>query len=196
MRSNLTRVLSPPLLTYLLLFSLKASYVYAQGCSTSNPCSTGCCSKYGYCGTGPDYCGVDNCVASCNNPGAGQTECDANRHCDVGCCSKFGMCGLGPDYCGPNNCISTCDQKSECDPANWGLQYANSTKCPLNVCCSKYGFCGTTTEFCGKYFACFYFHFSGFYYIDRIVLTIVDDNRRFFFPLPSCYLIVSRHEKS
>ncbi|RDW81627.1 uncharacterized protein DSM5745_05184 [Aspergillus mulundensis] len=57
---------------------------------------------------------------------------------------------MGPDYCGPENCVSSCNQKSECDPGDWGTEYANATTCPLNVCCSKYGFCGTTEEFCGS----------------------------------------------
>jgi len=45
--------------------------------------------------------------------------------------------------------VANCDRKSECDPDNWGKQYSESERCPLNVCCSKYGFCGTTKEFCG-----------------------------------------------
>lgn len=75
--------------------------------------------------------------------------CSADKPCAVGCCDKFGICGMGPDFCSPENCVNSCDAKSECDPANWGPQYALSEGCPLNVCCSKFGFCGTTEEFCG-----------------------------------------------
>ena len=94
--------------------------------------------------------------------------CSATKPCALGCCGKNGVCGMGPDYCSAANCINSCNAKSECDPANWGPQYAANTKCPLNVsptppaalplnhrltstqvCCSKFGFCGTTPEFCG-----------------------------------------------
>ncbi|TPR05868.1 hypothetical protein CAN33_0011610 [Aspergillus niger] len=122
------------------------STVLAQSCSASNPCATGCCSKYGYCGTGEDHCGAD-CIANCDYEAT--TECSAIKPCAEGCCSKFGVCGYGPDYCGKENCVANCERTSECDPGNWGLEYSSSSTCPLNVCCSKYGFCGTTEEFCG-----------------------------------------------
>lgn len=40
----------------LFLLSLLPSIVVvqAQSCSASNPCKTGCCSKFGFCGLGPD----------------------------------------------------------------------------------------------------------------------------------------------
>jgi hypothetical protein len=59
--------------------------------------------------------------------------CSADKPCAIGCCGKNNICGMGPDYCSPDNCINSCDAKSECDPANWGPQYAASEKCPLNV---------------------------------------------------------------
>ncbi|KAF7672440.1 glycoside hydrolase family 18 protein [Alternaria burnsii] len=79
--------------------------------------------------------------------------CTATKSCDLGCCGPLdatgtGACGFGPVFCGPE-CTSDCERKSECDGNNWGLQYANLTKCPLNVCCSEHGFCGTTIDFCG-----------------------------------------------
>lgn len=52
--------------------------------------------------------------------------------------------------CGKDVCVADCDRKSQCDPGDWGHQYAQNENCPLNVCCSKYGFCGTTKEFCGN----------------------------------------------
>lgn len=58
-----------------------------------------------------------------------------------------GVCGGGPDFCGAS-CISQCDWKSECDPG-WGIQWSNSSVCPLNVCCSTFGFCGMSPGFCG-----------------------------------------------
>jgi len=49
-----------------------------------------CCSEWGYCGTGPEYCGS-------GGPGA----CGSGPPCPQGlCCSQWGYCGTGPDYCG------------------------------------------------------------------------------------------------
>ncbi|KAJ5639539.1 Chitinase II [Penicillium longicatenatum] len=48
------------------------------------------------------------------------------------------------------NCVTGCDSKAECDPGEYGLEFADAEKCPLNVCCSKFGFCGVTEEFCGN----------------------------------------------
>ena len=40
-------------------------------CSEDSPCNQGCCSKEGYCGFGPDFCGDDVCVSDCD----AQAEC-------------------------------------------------------------------------------------------------------------------------
>ncbi|KAL6229266.1 hypothetical protein BDW75DRAFT_245886 [Aspergillus navahoensis] len=50
--------------------------------------------------------------------------------------------------CSPESCVSGCDNRAYCDPGGYG-DYAEHSKCPLNVCCSKYGYCGITEEFCG-----------------------------------------------
>ncbi|KKY30836.1 hypothetical protein UCDDA912_g09217 [Diaporthe ampelina] len=42
-----------------------------------------------------------------------------------------------------------CERKAECDGGNWGAEWVDKVKCPLNVCCSKSGYCGTTKDFCG-----------------------------------------------
>ncbi|KAL2813234.1 glycoside hydrolase [Aspergillus granulosus] len=60
-----------------------------------------------------------------------------------------GYCGHGPDFCGKHVCVAGCESKSECDPG-FGVEWAENSKCPLNVCCSDLGFCGTTEEFCGN----------------------------------------------
>lgn len=136
-------------------------------CSASKPCATGCCSKFGGCGFGDDYCSPANCVGTCD----AQPQCSATKPCEVGCCSKYGNCGFGSDFCGPD-CVGTCDAKSECggesrcvleEAITFGKHgranhyslfpslenaAAGKEKCPLNVCCSKFGFCGTTSEFC------------------------------------------------
>ncbi|CAM1501436.1 Fc.00g034200.m01.CDS01 [Cosmosporella sp. VM-42] len=61
-------------------------------CTSSANCPAGyCCSKYGYCGTGTDYCGSSG----------GQGSCSSNSQCPSGqCCSQYGYCGTGTDYCG------------------------------------------------------------------------------------------------
>ncbi|KAK7737549.1 hypothetical protein SLS63_002678 [Diaporthe eres] len=51
--------------------------------------------------------------------------------------------------CSAENCIGTCERKAECDGGNWGAEWVDKVKCPLNVCCSKSGYCGTTKLFCG-----------------------------------------------
>ncbi|KAF7137044.1 hypothetical protein CNMCM5793_006895 [Aspergillus hiratsukae] len=127
----------------LVWLALLFVFTKAQDCSSANPCATGCCNKFGYCGVGDDYCGAD-CVASCDY----KPDCDASNPCATGCCNKYGYCGLGPDYCDAEVCVAGCDSKSYCDPGGFG-QFAEVSKCPLNVCCSKFGFCGMTEEFCG-----------------------------------------------
>ncbi|KAF7899408.1 hypothetical protein EAE99_012329 [Botrytis elliptica] len=119
----------------------------AQECSATSLCATGCCSEFGFCGTGDDHCGKD-CLSTCDY----KLGCDVNNPCPSGkgCCSKFGFCGLGPNYCAPEVCVANCDRKSECDPGYGAFGYSEIEKCPLNVCCSKWGFCGLTEEFCGN----------------------------------------------
>ncbi|KAH7354207.1 hypothetical protein B0T11DRAFT_357537 [Plectosphaerella cucumerina] len=119
----------------------------ATECSKTKLCATGCCSKHGFCGTSEDHCGT-GCLSTCDF----KLGCDAKNPCKkgTGCCSKFGFCGFGPDFCSKASCVAGCDAKTYCDPGGYGSQYAEITKCPLNVCCSKFGYCGLTKEFCGN----------------------------------------------
>ena len=73
-------------------------------------------------------------VATDGQTGDPDYTCGPDKPCAIGCCGQNNVCGMGPDYCSAANCINSCDAKSECDPANWGSQYAASEKCPLNVC--------------------------------------------------------------
>ena len=58
-----------------------------------------CCSKWGFCGKGSEYCG--------NAPTAGDARADGRCGAKVGdapcrrgqCCSRWGYCGSGPEYC-------------------------------------------------------------------------------------------------
>ncbi|QUC21794.1 uncharacterized protein UV8b_06035 [Ustilaginoidea virens] len=120
--------------------------VAGQECSAIKKCATGCCSKFGFCGTSKDHCG-DGCLSTCDF----KLGCDADRPCaDETCCSKFGFCGFGKDFCSPENCVAGCHAKAQCDPGSFGADYVELKKCPLNVCCSKWGYCGATAEFCGE----------------------------------------------
>ncbi|KAK7423090.1 hypothetical protein QQZ08_009257 [Neonectria magnoliae] len=57
-----------------LSFLLLAGFVLAQDpeCSASTPCKAGCCSKFGFCGYGKDYCHEDVCLNNCDR----LAECD------------------------------------------------------------------------------------------------------------------------
>ncbi|KAL3428704.1 bacteriodes thetaiotaomicron symbiotic chitinase [Aspergillus tetrazonus] len=95
----------------LVLLAALAPSTWAQSgtCSETEECVSGCCSKEGYCGFGPDFCG-DACISNCDavaecgeyaeTPG---TECPLNV-----CCSEFGFCGTTEDFCGAG-CQSGCD---------------------------------------------------------------------------------------
>ena len=120
-------------LWYLTVFTTGSSAVMlprqTDGCDRDNPCDQGCCSRFGNCGFGPDFCGED-CV---NN-------CDAVAEC-------------GREYRAPS--IHPLLERN--NPGNILTQHLYPTefarpgdeRCPLNVCCSEFGFCGTTAEFCG-----------------------------------------------
>ncbi|KAJ5608926.1 glycoside hydrolase family 18 protein [Penicillium herquei] len=74
-------------------------------CSATSPCKIGCCSNTGVCGLGPDFCGSDVCISSCDaksdcDPGWG-SEWSTAETCPLNvCCSKFGFCGTTSDFCG------------------------------------------------------------------------------------------------
>ncbi|KAJ6032592.1 hypothetical protein N7540_003324 [Penicillium herquei] len=78
----------------------------STSCSLTEPCEEGCCSQYGTCGFGPDWCG-DGCISNCNataqcGPYGNVTDCPLNV-----CCSQYGFCGTTSDFC-ENNCTSGC----------------------------------------------------------------------------------------
>lgn len=78
-------------------------------CSMALPCTNGaCCSKTGYCGFGPEYCG-DECISNCNaTPECGQYASPADKECPLAtCCSEYGFCGTTEDFCG-TGCQSGC----------------------------------------------------------------------------------------
>ncbi|OGM41754.1 bacteriodes thetaiotaomicron symbiotic chitinase [Aspergillus bombycis] len=103
-----------PTITAWLLFSSSCMVPSAEAgmgtCSETEKCETGCCSKEGFCGFGPSFCGNDVCISTCDAvaecgkyaqvPG---TECPLNV-----CCSEFGFCGTTAEFC-EKGCQSGCD---------------------------------------------------------------------------------------
>ncbi|PVH85012.1 hypothetical protein DL98DRAFT_584069 [Cadophora sp. DSE1049] len=73
------------------------SLTQRQGnCRSAGDCGGGmCCSQYGYCGSGAEYCGGSG-VATAPVPSS-----TSGGGCPAGMCrSKWGYCGTGPEYCG------------------------------------------------------------------------------------------------
>lgn len=78
-------------------------------CAADSPCVDGaCCSSYGYCGFGPDYCG-SGCISNCDATAeCGQYAEPTNLSCPLAvCCSRTGRCGTSEDFCG-SDCQSNC----------------------------------------------------------------------------------------
>ncbi|CAF1453416.1 unnamed protein product, partial [Rotaria sordida] len=116
-------------------------------CSKKNQCL----SKWGYCGTGLDYCG-DGCQAGpctgtttpiTTSTTAGGLACSDPTQCR----SKWGYCGTGSAYCGDGcqagPCMGTTTPITTSTTAG-GLACSDPTQCR-----SKWGFCGTGSDYCG-----------------------------------------------
>ncbi|KAL1888161.1 hypothetical protein Sste5346_009771 [Sporothrix stenoceras] len=79
---------------------------YKLGCDASNPCTDGtCCSKFGFCGLGQDYCSPETCVAGCGaksdcDPGTYGADYVLYEKCPLNvCCFKWGYCGTTAEFC-------------------------------------------------------------------------------------------------
>ncbi|PLB44169.1 hypothetical protein P170DRAFT_416613 [Aspergillus steynii IBT 23096] len=84
----------------------------------SNPSFGRCCSVYGYCGNGKEFCGPGLCYSGecdpdmggpsingeCGPSFAGSKSCTGTQFGD--CCSVNGYCGSSDDYCGAGSCYS------------------------------------------------------------------------------------------
>jgi len=133
--------------------------------------STLCCSSYGYCGTGADYCTMltedPATTAPVSNapvmapPGNSSVPCGngevGNGNCEVSseCCSFYGYCGTSTDHCSKTAAPATDDQVSRAPvapaissgPCGSGQQ--GNGKCDVSgECCSMYGYCGVGTQYC------------------------------------------------
>ncbi|KAJ6788958.1 hypothetical protein PWT90_04195 [Aphanocladium album] len=72
-------------------------------CSNASQCPAGmCCSQYGYCGTGPEYCTGGSNPGNPGNPGSGGVKGSANgsiyAYGDANACHntlrQYGACGI------------------------------------------------------------------------------------------------------
>jgi len=100
-------------------------------------CGSGlCCSAYGFCGTGFDYCG--GATASAGGSGCRAYGCPAGQ-----CCSQFGYCGTSVEHCGGSSSGTGYAGGSS------GYGTCGAAGCPAGSCCSSFGFCGNTATHCG-----------------------------------------------
>ncbi|KAL7621625.1 hypothetical protein AAE478_008951 [Parahypoxylon ruwenzoriense] len=146
-------------------YSVCVARVTPPKVSTDGTCGVGvicegsgfgdCCSIYGNCGSGPDYCSSGNGTATQDGtcgPDHGDTTCTNPLFGD--CCSIYGFCGTGSDFCGAGNCYSgNCDTDNggpsvngECGPNFAGNKTCTGTQ--FGTCCSTSGFCGSTADYC------------------------------------------------
>ncbi|KAJ6004708.1 hypothetical protein N7540_013077 [Penicillium herquei] len=148
-----------------LNYDICVAPVTPETVSTDGTCPTGvtcvgsgfgdCCSPFGYCGTGSDYCvstsnGTATQDGTCG-PDYGGTTCIPKFG---NCCSIYGYCGNGTTYCGAGNCYSgDCatdiggpSTNGECGPNFAGNKTCTGTQ--FGTCCSISGYCGNTTDYC------------------------------------------------
>jgi hypothetical protein len=149
---------------FFLLFTAYSPLAFAQTCGNGIPgdkkCAdpTLCCSKWGYCGSGPDFCSSNNPkptaspggVGTCGNGSVGNGGCK-----DAGyCCSKWGYCGPGPAFCEGN--ASSPAPKPTTPPSDVNIRVCGNGDPGIGVCpekdhcCSKWGYCGTGKDYCGS----------------------------------------------
>jgi len=119
-----------------------------------------CCSKWGYCGTTPEYCEDDSAAPTPSivdgAPPAPTFSVEAGM-CGAGngdlgdgfcpdeslCCSDWGYCGSGELYC-----FTTSRESSE---GTCGAGGVGDGMCADGHCCSEYGFCGEGDLYCTGY---------------------------------------------
>jgi len=105
-----------------------------------------CCSDFGYCGAGENYCfstrvltgdnpGVEDSTGKCGAGGIGDGLCPVVGGSQL-CCSQFGFCGKGDLYCTGNNQIAESDvaegeAKLKSSPVPSDLRAAFGFRCGL-----------------------------------------------------------------
>eukprot|EP00474_Spongospora_subterranea_P011160 CRZ11618.1 hypothetical protein [Spongospora subterranea] len=140
------------------------------GINNGLSCGSECCSKWGYCGLGPDFCdkcqkgyglcGEATASPSSYIPSTASPRCGPGiGSCANGCCSKYGYCGSTAEYCA-NGCQSQFGQCSSASstpqptiapPQSFNVKCgANIGACPFSLCCSQQGYCGADPTYCGS----------------------------------------------
>jgi len=118
----------------------------AGACSATVPCPSGfCCSQYGYCGTGPQYC----------QPQTGTCVGGVGGTCAAGlCCSPYGYCGTGVEFCGKS---TTTTKKPTTTPKKTTVSPPTPTATLVNQYdqCGGQGWTGSTV--CKPPYVCTYF---------------------------------------
>lgn len=111
-----------------VVLSLTVPLSFGQSCSKDKSCDTpSCCSQWGFCGFGPDFCGP-TCVRDCNlRPECGQYSLTPECPLKV-CCSQYGFCGTTSDFCTQcqSNCNSPAKQTCATDSAKLRIGYFES----------------------------------------------------------------------
>lgn len=107
-------------LTLLAALGFVSSVVADTTCSATIPCAIGCCGEYGVCGMGPDYCGPDVCINSCDakaecNPDNWPSQYVNATTCPLNvCCSQYGFCGTTKEFCGNKTVTApSCDASTQ-----------------------------------------------------------------------------------
>jgi hypothetical protein len=103
------------------------------GSCTTAPCAAGlCCSIYGYCGTGSDYCQPGSCVG-----GVGGTCADGE------CCSIYGYCGTGAGYCPPSSSTTSSSTTTSPTPTSTSTSTPTPTPTPTptGTCANQWNQC-------------------------------------------------------
>jgi len=126
------------------LFLLSIVNSAAGNCLLGGGCGGGlCCSAFGVCGSGVQYCGSTGAVYPgwTGSPYVG-SDCRIVG-CGGGyCCSPYGYCGQTTDYCGGAVAVVV--------PAPApAVGQCRLTGCPASSCCSQYGYCGSSAAHCG-----------------------------------------------
>jgi len=131
--------------------------IYGQGQCTGNSCTGGlCCSQYGYCGTGPAYCGPGCQGGPCTSTtgssttGGGPTGSGiatyyctiSSGNCFPGACGTYssinnnGIAALNPELYGGQ---STCYYKgSNCGTCYYVTGPAGGARVAVTDCCAGY----------------------------------------------------------
>jgi len=138
--------------------------------------ATECCSKYGWCGTTEEHCGVGcqsefgKCNSTPSTPSTPSKSSSVKGKCGPKygacakpneCCSQYGWCGTTEEHCG----VGCQSEFGNCNNKKSTPSKTTKSKVPISTvsgrcgpkfgacahsgyCCSKYGYCGSTRDYC------------------------------------------------